>query len=246
MKGYQQYMDRQQVSSALHSRLLALEATHPAPKRPAFRWQPVALLAACLCLVLGLSWNLFRGSLLGAGDLASTAESTQAWDADGAASGDTAAGAAVESEPPLPQGTQPVQEESGPAEDTAGSTSEEFAASEESDAAEPEVSASFPLPGWLPEGYVLTQSQTWEDGSQASYLWMDGAGTQISLTYAWGPQASDWPAYSWEDLDWETLSRISSQDGSWGFCLETEDLWIQCVTTGEPEVLWQVVQSLGQ
>ena len=59
MKGYRDYMDRQQVSPALHDRLLALEQQQKAPQsiQPLKRWQPVLATAACLCLVLGVCWS---------------------------------------------------------------------------------------------------------------------------------------------------------------------------------------------
>ena len=59
MKGYRDYMDRQQVSPALHDRLLTLEQQQKAQQKnqPRKRWQPVLAMAACLCLVLGVCWS---------------------------------------------------------------------------------------------------------------------------------------------------------------------------------------------
>ena len=58
MKGYRDYMDRQQVSPALHDKLLALEQQEIQPKpQSRQRWQPALAMAACLCLVLGVCWG---------------------------------------------------------------------------------------------------------------------------------------------------------------------------------------------
>lgn len=246
MKGYHQYMDRQQVSAALHSRLLALEQTVPVPKpKPRrVRWQSVALLAACLCLVLGLSWRGFVGlSSTGAGDAAAagdtTAESSQAPETSQMAegTGDTNGGPAV-------QDSVPEAEEAGQAQEAvpeSGLPQTEGAAAEDTGEEE-----RFSLPNWLPEDYVLTQSQTWEDGSKLRVTWENSQGEGITLTYETVPQESDWPTYPWAEANWDTLAQIAPQDGLWGFCLQGQDLWLECTTTGDPQTLWQVVQSIPQ
>ena len=253
MKRYQQYMDRQQGSSALHSRLLALETTHPSPAaKSGFRWQTAALLAACLCLVLGLSWrSLFPFASTGAGAADSAANSSAQTTEDSSqtpeAAGDTADGGLLdggsltteESAPEAGMAAGAVQE-AAPAEDTAG----ELPAQESIAEAEEAEATLFPLPAWLPEGYLLTLSQAWDDASQASYTWSDGSEAQITLTYSLSPLESDWPSYLWSEANWMTLSQLPAQEDTWGFCLQREDLWLECITTGEPEELWQVVQSI--
>lgn len=247
MKGYQQYMSRQQVSPDLHCRLLALEQTVPVSKpRPRrVRWQSAALLAACLCLVLGLSWGGLTGRFsMGSGNAgaaadnaaAQTTESSQAPEA--AQTAENAGGADQGSEP-----TQDAPPESGSTQETEGAG---LPQTEEAGAEDVDGESVFPLPSWLPEGYVLTQSQTWEDGSKLSMTWENSQGEQITLTYETVPQASDWPTYPWEEAGWDTLSQIAPQDGLWGFCLQGQDLWLECTTTGDQETLWQVVQSIPQ
>ena len=60
MNAYQTYMDRQEVSSALHDRLLALEA--PKEKKKGGAYMKFGALAACAALIFGLGSGWWRTS----------------------------------------------------------------------------------------------------------------------------------------------------------------------------------------
>lgn len=249
MKGYRDYMDRQQVSPALHDKLLALEQREIQHKpQPRKRWQPVLAMAACLCLVLGVCWGWSTFSPA-AHSAASTAEyamdDAAVWEETDAAQEDTdesipetAAAASIAG-----GAAEPEAEESAPAQEAfVEDTTEDEAAKE---ALTPPEGAL--LPGWLPEGYALTQAE--QDASGRCRLaWSDGEG-EITLEYAYAdrpPEELDWPVFDSETADWATVSQAEGQDELWGFCLYDKDLacWQCFTTTGDHEALWDVAQSM--
>lgn len=250
MKGYRDYMDRQQVSPALHDRLLTLEQQQKAQQKnqPPKRWQPVLAMAACLCLVLGVCWG-WSALSPAAHSAASTAEyamdDAAVWEETDAAQEDadesipeTAAAASIADE-----ADEPKVEESAPAQEAfVEDTTEDEAAKE---ALTPLEGAL--LPGWLPEGYALTQAEQDESG-RCRLTWSNGT-DEITLEYAFAgqpPEELDWPVFDSETANWETVSQAEEQDGVWGFCLYDKDLacW-QCFTTaGDHKTLWDVAQSM--
>ena len=249
MKGYRDYMDRQQVSPALHDKLLALEQQQKAQQKnqPPKRWQPVLAMAACLCLVLGVCWG-WSALSPAAHSAASTAEYAMddaAWEETAAAQEDvdesipeTAAAASIADE-----ADEPKVEESAPAQEAfVEDTTEDEAAKEALTLPEGVL-----LPGWLPEGYALTQAEQDESG-RCRLTWSNGT-DEITLEYAFAgqpPEELDWPVFDSETANWETVSQAEEQDGVWGFCLYDKDLacW-QCFTTaGDHKTLWDVAQSM--
>lgn len=249
MKGYRDYMDRQQVSPALHDKLLALEQREIQHKpQPRKRWQPVLAMAACLCLVLGVcwSWSTFSPAAHSAASTAEYAMDDDAvWEETDAAQEDadesipeTAAAASIADE-----ADEPKVEESAPAQEAfVEDTTEDEAAKEALTLPEGVL-----LPGWLPEGYALTQAEQDESG-RCRLTWSNGT-DEITLEYAFAgqpPEELDWPVFDSETANWETVSQAEEQDGVWGFCLYDKDLacW-QCFTTaGDHKTLWDVAQSM--
>lgn len=250
MKGYRDYMDRQQVSPALHDRLLALEQQQKAPQsiQPLKRWQPVLATAACLCLVLGVCWSwsaLSPAAHSAAGTAEYAMDDSAVWketdaaqeDADGSIS-ETAADAGTADE-----AAELEAEESAPAQEAfVEDTMEEGTADK---ALTPPEDAL--LPGWLPEGYFLTQAKPDESG-RCRLTWSDGT-DEITLEYAFAgqpPEELGLPVYDRETADWETVSQAEEQNGVWGFCLFDKDLgcWQCFTTTGDHEALWDVAQSM--
>ncbi|MGM9537823.1 MAG: hypothetical protein ACI3VN_05780 [Candidatus Onthomonas sp.] len=255
MKGYREYMDRQQVSPALHDRLLALEQQQKAvePAQPPKYWKPVLAMAACVCLVLGMSWG--RSLFSSSDSAASTVEYAM----------DAAAQEALEEE----AADEAISETASPSEDAGAFFAESASAADkaeaedsipseetfEEDASEdamPESALAPPedalLPGWLPEGYSLTAVETGTDAHCYRLIWSDGT-EEIILEYAYAPQPPEelpWPVYDREAADWETVSQEEEQDGVWGFCLYDKDLicWQCFTTTGDHETLWKVAQSM--
>lgn len=58
MKYYQSYMDRQEISPAVHEKLLDLEP----PKKQSGSWLKCGALAACAALIIGVGvWKLAPG-----------------------------------------------------------------------------------------------------------------------------------------------------------------------------------------
>lgn len=247
MNRYQDYMDRQRVSPALHDRILALEQTVPAPQKvsPRRRWQPALVLAACLCLVLGLGWWQLNGSMgstgaTGKGDFGFTGTASSSFSAEGsqaAQAADTAGAAGAEDTAP----------EMAPEEETADTaTVTQEAASDE--ALTPPADAL--LPQWLPEGYTLTQVEALEEPGCYHLVWQDGEGDEIALSYTYTdtmPEDTVWPVYPAETADWATVSQGDAVDGLWGFCLYDSNLGccLEWTTTGtDYHALWQTAQSL--
>lgn len=268
MKGYREYMDRQQVSPALHDRLLALEQTvEPKPaSTPRRRWQPVLAMAACLCVVLGLGWGAWS-SLSGGGMfvLGSSAGSSAAADTAAPATDDSAAQSFEEAAEAAPESIEPTDQEdrlaSGAAcDDAAPETANlEEAGENASDGGAPESEGAKAeltppedalLPGWLPEGYVLTGAEALDSAHCYRLTWTDSDGCQLTLEYAYtnqAPEDSAWPVYAWSEVDWETVPQGEPRDGVWGFGLYSGDLgcYFQFTTTGEDhEALWQVAHSM--
>lgn len=247
MNHYRDYMDRQQVSPALHDRILALEQTVPAPSKNSARrrWQPALVLAACLCLVLGLGWWRLNGSMgstgaAGEGALGFTENTSSSFASEGsqaAQAADMAGAADVEEAAP-----EAAQEQTA---DTATATQED--AREE--ALAPPADAL--LPQWLPEGYVFAQAEVLDESGGYRLIWQDGQGNEITLSYTYTdtmPEYTDWPVYAVEDADWTTVSQGDAVEGVWGFCLYDSNLgccleWT--TTSGDHQALWETAQSLG-
>lgn len=249
MKGYRDYMDRQQVSPALHDKLLALEQQEIQPKpQSRQRWQPALAMAACLCLVLGVcwGWNALSPAKNAAMDTAVE------YAMDDAAVREESAAAQEDTDRTIPETTAAGTAEDAAAPEAAEGALVEEAVAEEAPEDEAAKAALTPpedalLPGWLPEGYVLTQAEQDESG-RCRLAWSDGAG-EITLEYAFTdqpPAELGWPVYDRETADWETVSQAEEQDGVWGFCLYDKDpaCWQCFTTTGDHEALWDVAQSL--
>ena len=63
MKNYRSYMERQEMSTAAHDRLISLDVPSKAVRRP---WAKYGALAACVVLIAGIgAWRLAPGSAPG-------------------------------------------------------------------------------------------------------------------------------------------------------------------------------------
>lgn len=240
MKGYRDYMDRQQVSPALHDKLLALEQREIQHKpQPRKRWQPVLAMAACLCLVLGVCWSWSTFS-----PAAHSAASTAEYAMDDAAVWEETDAAQEDADESIPETAAAASTAGGAAEPEAfvEDTIEDEAAKEALTLPEGVL-----LPGWLPEGYALTQAEQDESG-RCRLTWSNGT-DEITLEYAFAgqpPEELDWPVFDSETADWATVSQAEGQDALWGFCLYDKDLacWQCFTTTGDHKTLWDVAQSM--
>lgn len=260
MKGYRNYMDRQQVSPALHDRLLSLEQAAGPSKAPHSRrrWQPVLTMAACLCVVLGLGWGAWSGVFGGGRFALGSSNSSGAAEAPAAAEPTEAESEEVMEET-ADQGRF-TSDAAGAAayDDAAQDTAEqESAAEHKEDGASPDAQASELLPpedalipGWLPEGYTLSAVEVLAQEHCYRLTWTSSDGSALTLEYAYTDQAPEdslWPVYEWTDADWDTVPQGNTQDGVWGFGLYSSDLgcYYQFTTTSEDhEALWQVAHSM--
>lgn len=255
MRGYRDYMDRQQVSPALHDRILALETEAAAapPARQRRHWAPLAAAAACLCLVLGVGWTLgtMRMGSSSAPDSSMsetasvTADSAEAVSEDAAeAVSEDAAEAAVQSEDVTADSYDSATTEDGAAYDSGAETAEDAAGS--SAETEEAIAEDWPeemlTPAWLPEGYSLTAFQELEEGR---YLlsWTGEDGVELQMEYA-AQAAEDCPWPALETLD-GTEEAADTADGLQGFTVTDGSGWYCFTTTGDLDTLIQVAQSLS-
>lgn len=255
MKGYRNYMDRQQVSPALHDKLLALEQQQKVPRtsQPIAHWKPVLAMAACLCLVLGI--GLFQANR-GARDQVSADTAEFSMDANTAAAQSSSANDCAAPEDPLLEDGKMADdsmletaapESAEAAEDSADAGAAAERPDTSSDQTPPEDAL---LPAWLPEGYLLCSAEPLEQAHCYRLTWSDGT-DEITLEYAYAsqpPENLDWPVYDCAAADWDTVSQAETQDGVWGFCLYDQELpgWQCFTTTGDHETLWDVAQSMAR
>lgn len=244
MRTYERYMDRQTVSPSLHNQLLALEQRVPDKKSSSPSWRRAAVLAACLCLLVGLGWFGRRAGLGSGGDNAAsysmTAEDTSAQTTEAAAD---VAGEAGEEAAADEAGEEAAEEEleAPRTEEPAEWTETEDCASAEKTYAWPENAV---LPGWLPEGYTLTETEAGEDWY--SLVWTSQDGEEITVEYGLGTLDTAnvlYPVFpagtTWE----EAAEQVREIEGRWGFFLEYDGSWRCFITTGDCQELWQVAES---
>lgn len=256
MNSYRDYMDRQTVSPELHQKLIDLEKGAKQSKKRTARWQPAAAMAACLCVILGLGW--FGRQAVSGGSSSQTSM-------DAAATAQEAGAVAFETE----DSASDMALESNVSTETADTTAKTADTAEDETAnfpeeneeflvlpeafddqwAEKELPEAVVLPGWLPEGYALTEFtmlETLEDGYSLTWTGEDGC----RIIMSWGPgglETADvlFPVYEAGTADWETISAdLENQTGEIGFFLTYGDCWRCFTTTGDPWVLWQVAESI--
>ncbi|MCC8128537.1 MAG: hypothetical protein LIO51_01160 [Clostridiales bacterium] len=236
MSAYKSYMDRQSVSSDLHRRLLELEH-QPRKSQKLIPWGRYMALAACLCVVVGLGWFVWAMSDLNGMDAVFVSE-----DSSTAVMEEAAEDTAVE---------ENTVEEFWDSDESAVAEEEEtetdITADMAEDSAEEETAtedAPWLLPGWLPDGYSLTERAETEDGY--TLLWTDGAGGELTLTWHGITESCPETALAAEVLaetDWTEAVR-EDEDGVSVLELLCEGGWLELTFTGDGETLWSVINSL--
>ncbi|MCD7734451.1 MAG: hypothetical protein LUH48_04880 [Clostridiales bacterium] len=234
MNAYKSYMDRQSVSSNLHRRLLALEYP-PETKEKPVPWGRYVALAACLCVVVGIGWFVWSMPDFNGMDSAFVSEDSST---------------AVMEEIAEDTAEEEIVEEFWDSEESAaadGETGTDTTAAMAEDSAEEESAtedAPWLIPGWLPDGYGLTESAEAEDGY--ALLWTDDAGGELTLIWHNSLESCPETALTAEALaetDWAEAVR-EDENGASVLELLCEDGWLELTFTGDGETLWSVAVSL--
>ncbi|MCD7761289.1 MAG: hypothetical protein LUH16_05890 [Clostridiales bacterium] len=235
MSAYKSYMDRQSVSSDLHRRLLELDSQAPETQKPV-PWGRYAALAACLCVVVGVGWFVWAMRDFNGMDAAFVSEDSSTAVMEQMAE-DTAEEETVEEfwDSEKSAAAEDWENETDTTADMTEDGAEEESATED---------ASWLIPGWLPDGYSLTESGETEDGY--TLLWTDAAGGELTLT--WHDRLESCPetalaAEALAETDWAEAVR-EDENGASVLELLCEDGWLELTFTGDGEALWSVAVSL--
>ncbi|MBQ9165776.1 MAG: hypothetical protein IJX71_02445 [Oscillospiraceae bacterium] len=257
MRGYRDYMDRQQVSADLHDRLLKLEQQQNAPKKNSgFRWQRVAALAASLCLVVGLGWFGLQ-MLEGMGGMSANEtaadcavpEAAQEEAETDNASAEYAADDAMTEEAASTEGAPMEEPGEAPAADMpADYAGQDEPAAEEAASIEDEFGSGFL--SYSPEGYTFEGTEEYEDTQ--ILRWKSETGDRITVqrifafneTLRGGLSDQGYPIYLAESEDWKRDDAAQSGEMGWGFVLDWGDMLEVYTSTEGPEGLWVVVEDL--
>lgn len=260
MRGYRDYMDRQQVSSDLHDRLLKLEQQQKAPKKSSgFRWQNMAALAASLCLVVGLGWFGLQmlGGTGGMSDNETAAdcavpEAAQEEAVTDNVSAEYAADDAMEEEAAATEDAPVEEPGEAPAADVpAEYAGDEVPAAEEAISVETESgSCYYDYMSYSPEGYTFGGME--EDADTRILRWENEEGDRITAqrifisneTLRGGLADQGYPIYLGQSEDWKRDDAALSGEMGWGFVLDWGDMLEVYTSTEGPEGLWVIVEEL--
>ncbi|MCD8047004.1 MAG: hypothetical protein LUD80_00120 [Clostridiales bacterium] len=214
----------------------------PETKEKPVPWGRYVALAACLCVVVGIGWFVWPMLGFNGMDDAFVSEDSSTAVMEEIAE-DTAEEEIVEEFWDSEESAAAEDGETGT--DTTAAMAEDSA--EEESAVEEESAtedAPWLIPGWLPDGYGLTESTEAEDGY--TLLWTDGAGGELTLT--WHNRLEDCPetalaAEALGETDWAGSVR-QDENGVSVLELLCEDGWLELTFTGDGETLWSVAVSL--
>lgn len=263
MKSYRDYMDRQQVSSDLHQRLLELQQQQNAPKRShAAQWKKLAALAASLCVVVGLGW--FSMTRLGLGGSSEAACDTAAAEEPAAyASSETSNEAYDDADSvmaDMPAEAAPMEEE-GVIGDTAaqepGEEPQTEAASEEwaeEDSAKvtddgEAITGTYGYLSYSPEGYTLAFTEESEDTQVICWEKGDDRITAQRMlapieTLRGDLEEQGYPVYAGDSEDWKSADAAAQGQQGWGFVLDWGEMLEFYTSTEGPDDLWIIVEEL--